>query len=199
MSSKEKIVARIHSFPSDYVFIADDFFDITGYETARSILNRLVNEGQIKRIMKELYYNPGFIELINEYGAPSADQVAKALARKYNWTIAPSGNSSLNALGLSTQVLAKWSYVSDGRYANFTFGNITLEFKHCNNKDISKMSTLSAMVIQAIKAIGKAHMTHDQIDYLKRKLSSSEKEKLLVETKATSAWVYRYIKEICED
>lgn len=47
----------------------------------------------------------------------------KAIARKYNWTIAPSGNTALNLLGLSTQVPSKWKYVSYG----FSFGNIVIE------------------------------------------------------------------------
>lgn len=198
MNHKEQILNRINAFDSDYVFIANDFFDITEYENVRKVLNRLVTDGEISRIMKGIYYKPKYIDLIGEYEAPSVNEVANALARKYNWTIAPSGNTALNLLGLSTQVPAKWTYISDGRYADFSFGNITIEFKRRNNGDISKMSTLTAMVIQAIKAIGKDKITGDQIEYLREKLSEKEREDLLENGKTTSAWVYRVLRKICE-
>ena len=136
--------------------------------------------------------------MIGEYEAPSVNEVANAIARKYNWTIAPSGNTALNLLGLSTQVPAKWTYISDGRYASFSFGNATIEFKRRNNGEISKMSTLTSMVIQSIKAIGKDKITSKQIDYLREKLSEKEKSELLADSKTTSAWVYSVIKKISE-
>ena len=49
--------------------------------------------------MKGIYYKPKYIELIGAYEAPSVNEVANAIARKYNWTIDPStgdvGNSSM--------------------------------------------------------------------------------------------------------
>ncbi|HEL1557408.1 hypothetical protein HO995_07615 [Streptococcus suis] len=198
MNYKQKILNRIENHESNWVFIANDFFDIAGYETVRSTLNRLVEDKRIIRIMKGIYYNPNFIELIGEYEAPSINEVANAIARKYNWTIAPSGNTALNILGLSTQVPAKWTYISDGRYVSFSFGNITIEFKRRNNGDISKMSSLTAMVIQSIKAIGKDKITSNQIDYLREKLTEKEKAALRTESKYTSAWVYDVIKNISE-
>lgn len=198
MNYKQEILSRIRNFESNQVFIANDFFDIAGYETVRSTLNRLVEDKEIIRIMKGIYYKPKYIALIGEYEVPSVNEVANAIARKYNWTIAPSGNTALNLLGLSTQVPAKWTYISDGRYASFSFGNVTIEFKRRNNGDISKMSTLTAMVIQSIKAIGKDKIIPEQIDYLREKLSNREKSELLADGKTTSAWVYGIIKKICE-
>ena len=198
MNYKQEILYRIETFESNQVFIANDFFDIAGYETIRSTLNRLVRDKEIMRIMKGIYYKPEYIELIGEYGVPSVNEVANAIARKYNWTIAPSGNTALNLLGLSTQVPAKWTYISDGRYASFSFGNVTIEFKRRNNGDISKMSTLTAMVIQSIKEIGKDKITQKQLDYLRGKLSENEKTELLTDSKTTSAWVYGVIKKISE-
>lgn len=196
MNYKQEILNKIKNFKSNQVFIASDFFDIAGYETIRSSLNRLVKEKVITRVMKGIYYKPKYIELIKEYESPSVNEVANAIARKYNWTIAPSGNTALNLLGLSTQVPAKWTYISDGRYASFTFGKATIEFKHRSNRDISKMSVLTAMAIQSIKAIGKNKITSKQIEYLRKKLTEKEKSELLIDSKTTSVWVYDIIKKI---
>ena len=196
MNYKQEILNKIENFGPNKIFIANDFFDIAGYETVRSTLNRLVGDKVIMRIMKGVYYKPKYIKLIGEFAAPSVNEVANAIARKYNWTIAPSGNTALNLLGLSTQVPAKWTYISDGRYASFSFSNVTIEFKRRNNGDISKMSTLTAMVIQSIKEIGKDNISQKQIDYLREKLSEKEKSELLADSKTTSAWVYGVIKKI---
>ena len=198
MTYKEKILDRINTLKDGHVFIANDFFDIAGYETIRSALNRLVENNEITRIMKGIYFKPRYIEILDEYTTPSIDEVANAIARKYNWTIAPSGNTALNVLGLSTQVPATWSYISDGRYVKFTIGNTVIEFKRRTNGDISKMSTMTAMIIQAIKAIGKDNVTEKEINFLKAKISPKEKEELLYNAKSTSVWVYYIIMKICE-
>lgn len=198
MNYKQEIVRRIEKLETGRVVIANDFLDIAGYETVRRTLNRLAEDKVIIRIMKGIYYKSKYIEVIGEYEAPSVNEVVNAVARKYNWTIAPSGNTALNLLGLSTQVPAKWTYISDGRYVSFSFGNVTIEIKCRRNGDISKMSTLSSMVIQAIKAIGKDKITMEQIYYLKKKLSDTERAELLSDSKATSAWVHDVIKEISE-
>ena len=196
MNFQDEILKRISNSKPGTVFIAMDFFDIADYETVRKTLNRLTNEGKIQRILKGIYYNPAFSELIGEYEAPSVHQVALAIARKYNWTIAPSGNTALNLLGLSPQVSAKWTYVSDGRYVDFTFGNTTIEFKHSSNALISKMSPKTAMIVHAIKAIGKDKIKDEQIEKIRRHLSNEPKEYLLLEAKAAPNWIYDEIKKI---
>lgn len=193
---KNEILNRIKN-DSGSVFIADDFFDITGYETVRSTLNRLADKGTIKRIIKGIYYQPKYYEILDDYEAPSIPKVAKAIARKYNWTIAPSGNTALNLLGLDTQVPSKWTYISDGRYVKVTVGNTTIEFKHRKGAEISNMTEDTSMVIQAIKTIGKGKVTESQIEHLKTRLSSSQKKYLLNESKSASKWIYAIIRKIC--
>lgn len=194
----DTIYENIAQAGSEAVFIATDFLDIADYETARKSLNRLNSYGKIQKICRGVYYNPRYSELLGEYEAPSPHNVALALARKFNWTIAPSGNTALNQLGLSTQVTAHWTYISDGPYVKYSFGNVELEFKHRNNKEISGMSYKTAMVIQAIKAIGKDSISDEIIEKLKKVLTTEEKEKILIEARQTTAWVYTVLKKICE-
>ena len=112
----QQIYERICDAKPQTAFVILDFCDLTDYDTAKKSLLRLEEKGKIQRIIRGVYYNPRFSQLLQEYEAPSVDEVAKALARNYNWTIAPSGNAALNQLGLSTQVPAKWIYISDGPY-----------------------------------------------------------------------------------
>lgn len=193
----DKIKKRIAELGNDTVFIASDFLEIAEYETIRKALNRLSDDNKIKKILRGVYYCPRFSELLQEYEAPSPHQVAMAIARKFNWNIAPSGTTALNMLGLSTQVSAKWSYISDGAYNSFEFGNITIEFKHRNNREISGMSYKTALIIQGIKALGKANVDHAAIEKIRSSLTKTEQQTLLMDAKPTTVWVYQVIKQIC--
>ena len=193
----EKIKNRIDELGNEAVFISNDFLDIAEYETVRKALNRLSAEGKIKKILRGVYYCPRFSELLQEYEAPSPHQAAMAIARKFNWTIAPSGTTALNMLGLSTQVSAKWSYISDGAYNSFELGNITIEFKHRNNREITGMSYKTALIIQGIKALGKGNVDDAVIEKIRLSLTKSEQQKLLNEAKPTTVWVYQIIRKIC--
>ncbi len=180
------------------MFIADDFFDIACYETVRSTLNRLAESGDIKKIIKGFYYQPKYYEILGDYEAVSIPDLVNAIARKYNWTIAPSGNTALNLLGLDTQVPSKWTYISDGRYVTIKIGNTEIEFKHRKGAEISNMTRMTAMVIQAIKTIGKDRIGKSHIEHLKNRLSKKEKDDLLNESKSASKWIYDIVRKICE-
>lgn len=191
-----QIKEQINQADPETVFIASDFSHIAPINTIRQCLSRLEKSQQIVRIMRGVYYQPAYSELLQEYEAPSPHHVAMALARNFGWTIAPSGAAALNMLGLSTQVPARWSFVSDGPYRSFSFGNIIMEFKHCSSKEISGMSDKTALVIQAIKALGKENIDKGNLQRIHRALSAKEKARLLTETRHTTAWIYAYIKEI---
>lgn len=193
----EKIKKKIKSLKSETVFIANDFIEIAEYETARKTLNRLAKEGAIQKIFRGLYYRPRFSKLLNEYEAPSPHQTAMAIARKFNWNIAPSGTTALNMLGLSTQVSAKWSYVSDGTYNMFKLGKVTIEFKHRNSREIGSMSYKTALIIQGIKALGKDKIDKKAIEKIRAALTKNERETLLKEAKPTTVWVYQVIRKVC--
>ena len=193
----DMVYKRILESESEAAFVATDFSDIADYNTVRQALLRLEKYGKIKRILRGVYYNPKYSNLLEEHEAPSPHHVALAIARNYNWTIAPCGNTALNQLGLSTQVTANWSYISDGPYNSYQFGNVELEFKHRNNKEISGMSYKTTMVIQGLKTLGKDNINKDVIAKLKRILKDAEKTALLKEAQQTTSWVYAIIKQIC--
>ena len=192
-----KIKEIINQANPESVFVASDFSHIAPINTVRQSLSRLEKSQQLVRIIRGVYYQPTYSELLQEYEAPSPYHVAMALARKFGWTIAPSGAAALNMLGLSTQVPAHWSFVSDGPYRSFSFSNITIEFKHCSSKEISGMSQKTALVTQAIKALGKENIDEENLQKIRRSLSAEEKIALLEEAKRTTVWIYEAIKKVC--
>ncbi len=194
----DQIKNRINDFDNRKVFINNDFLDIAGNETVRRTLNQLVSENKIKRVINGFYYNPIYSELIGEYEAVSIHELALAIARKYNWNIAPYNSTALNLLGLSTQVPTHYKYISSGRYKEYKIGDTVLEFKKVNPGEIANMSLKTATVIQAIKSLGKENITDEVIQKIRENLSEKERTDLMNESKSVPAWIYEVIREICE-
>lgn len=197
-SYTEKISDKINDFDSNKVFFANDFLDIASYETARKILNRMVKEGKIKRVIDGFYYNPRYSELVGEYEAVSIHELALAIARKYNWNIAPCSSTALNLIGLSTQVPTHYKYISSGRYKKYTIGDTVLEFKKVNPGEIANMSLKTATVIQAIKSLGKENMNREVIRKIRENLTEEEISDLMDESKSVPSWIYEVIREVSE-
>ncbi|MBM6541802.1 hypothetical protein H7671_10355 [Streptococcus dysgalactiae subsp. equisimilis] len=194
----DQIKNRINDFDSRKVFINNDFLDIAGNETVRRTLNQLVSENKIKRVINGFYYNPIYSELIGEYEAVSIHELALAIARKYNWNIAPYNSTALNLLGLSTQVPTHYKYISSGRYKEYKIGDTILEFKKVNPGEIANMSLKTATVIQAIKSLGKEDITREVIQKIRENLTEKERTDLMDESKSVPSWIYEVIREICE-
>ncbi len=198
-SYTEKISDKINDFDSNKVFFANDFLDIASYETARKILNRMVTEGKIKRVIDGFYYNPRYSELIGEYEAVSIHELALAIARKYNWDIAPCSSTALNLIGLSTQVPTHYKYISSGRYKKYTIGDTVLEFKKVNPGEIANMSLKTATVIQVIKSLDKENINSEVVQKIREYLTEEEISDLMDEAKSVPSWIYEVIREISED
>ena len=197
LSDKRKIEYAIEKADGGTVFVITDFTSIASYDCAKKVLQRLVKEGKLRRVMRGVYEKPQYNEFLGEYVAPSPNKVALAIARNFAWTVVPCGDTALNMLGLSTQVPSVWLYVSDGPYKEYAFDSTTIKFKHSANRDISRYAYKTALTIQAIKALGKGKVTDSVIKTLRSELTEGEKRTMLSEANTATAWVYEVIKKIC--
>ena len=193
----QEIRSRIEGVEIGSVFVASDFADITETKRISEYLARLSADNTVKCVMRGVYYKPEYSALLDEYIAPDPDAVANAIARNYGWSIIPCGDTALNLLGLSTQVPAVWSYVSDGPYKQYAYDNTTILYKHTTNKEISKISLKTALVIQALKTLGKNNIRSETVEKIRTEISSDERKAMLTEAQYATAWIYEVIKTIC--
>jgi len=193
----EQVKKRLQDAKDGSVFIPSDFFDITDASKINKCLTRLEETGDLQRVMRGIYVKPHFSELLNKDVPPRSDDIAKAIARNYGWTIVPCGDAALNMLGLSTQVPAVWLYVSGGPYKSYKADGMTLKFKHTDNKnELINISYKSALVVQALKALGKANVTDKDLRGISKLLTNDEKTQMLNEAKRVTVWVYELIRKI---
>lgn len=196
----EQVKKRIQDAKDGSVFIPSDFFDIAEAVKINMCLDRLEETGELQRVMRGIYVKPRYSALLNKNVPPRSDDVAKAIARNYGWTIVPCGDTALNMLGLSTQVPAVWLYVSDGPYKTYEADGMKLKFKHTDNKnEIINISYKTALVVQALKALGKGNVTYKELRSISKLLTENEKAQMLVEAMRVTAWVYELMRKICKE
>lgn len=198
-SYSKEIRDIINSIEEGTIFVNSDFAEIADSDTIRKILSRLTQVGILRRIINGIFEKPRYSKLLGEYVAADPNAVAYAIARNYHWSIAPCGNTALNLLGLSNQVTATWSYISDGPYKTYEWNSTKLEFKHRTNKEITGLSSITCLVIQALKTIGQSNISSDIISTLSEKLSFEEKKICLKEATQSIDWVYDVIRKICKE
>jgi len=194
-----KILSRIYGLGRGKVVTPKDFLDLGSHETVRQSLSRLAKEGKIRRLLRGVYEYPAFSKLLDAPANPDPDAIAQAIARAHGWTLIPSGETALNILGLSTQVTAQWQYFSDGPSKKFNWQGGTLILKHRTNKETSKLSPITALVVQALKALGEDNVDKSVLATLRKKLDSAEHNRAVREARYVTSWIYEIIKKLAAE
>lgn len=197
-TAKNLIVSRIYGRGRGWAFTPNDFIkDFKRWEIDDS-LEDLTNEGRIRRIMRGLYDYPLYSEILKKNVAPDMEQTANALARKFSWRIQPTGDTALNYLNLSTQVMGNYIYLSDGPSKKYDILGQTLEFKHTNLKESTLQYKTAALVVQAIKVVGEEKITPEFLNKLATKFNNEEWQQIKKDGSKAPLWVYNLISEIAD-
>lgn len=200
MSSVEnKVLSRIYGNGRGYAFSSSDFIDRFSINNIDKALSMLVKKNKIRRVARGIYDYPKYSELLQKELSPDIEQVARAIARKHNWQIEVSGESALNILGLSTQVVGRYIYLSNGGNKKYILNDGTvLEFKKSTLKNIGFKYKESSLIVQALKALGKDRIDENIINSIRIKIEPSKFPKILKDTKTSTVWIYEIIKQICK-
>lgn len=182
-----------------WAFSANDLLKKFSRQQADNILSDLVKEGKIRRVCRGIYDYPKYSEFLKQDLSPDIDQVARAFARKFNWRIEILGDTALNMLGLSTQVVAKYVYLSDGPSRTYDILGTTLEFKKSSLKNIGFKYKESSLIVQALKTLGKERITDDVMESIRKRIEPKMYSKILKDTQSSTVWIYEAIKQICRE
>ena len=194
--TQKKILKKIEN--SQYkAFSTFDFIELSSYKNISKSLELLEDDGILKRARRGIYYKPIINEKLQIECVPSLDEIAKAIARQYNWKIIPSGNYALNLIGLDNQVPSKIIYISNGPYREYDVGNNIIIIKHSTSKEILSMSDNILISIQALKALGKDNINDNILKKINLFLNKEDKEQISNGIVITS-WIYEMLRRsIC--
>ncbi len=174
------------------VFSILDFLSYGSYEAVKKTLQRLESGGLIGRLMNGLYYRKG-----RRNTSPDPDDVALAIAGKFNWTISPSGERCLHVLGLGGMESGDRVFRSSGPYRSYTVNGEKISFRHTTQRDIVGLSPVSALVVGAVKEIGRDNLTPRDTETIRNFISAEDRAKMISECYRCTSWVYDAVLRIC--
>lgn len=195
----ESIFYFIAGHGRGWAFSSSDLAGRFARQQIDNALSDLAEANKIRRVARGLYDYPRFSDLLQKTLSPDIDQVANAYARKFNWRIEVSGDSALNLLGLSTQIPAQYIYLSDGPSKSYDVMGVQLTFKKSSLKDIGFKHRESTLIVQALKALGKEHLTNEVFAKIREQITKESFSKILRDTQGSTGWIYEAIKQICQD
>ena len=195
---RDHIVARIDRLGEGKAFSAKDFLDIASRTTIDVTLASLVHSGKLRRIRRGLYDMPKINPALGGQLSPDIDEAARAIARRQRWKIVPEGAWAANLLGLSTQVPSKIIYLTDGPNNDVPIGRRSIQFKHARPKAMAGLEGKIALVVQALRHLGKDGVGPREIATLRSALSPAEKRKLVKDTRFGVDWIYEVANRIAE-
>ncbi len=182
-----KVDNKMAEMGENSIFAISDLSSCGKYEAVRKALQRMEDKGEIMRLLPGIYTKSRNEESI------SYESVAYAIARKCSWTIAPSGERCINIIGLRDLPYDQYSYISTGAYRSYNILNQTLYFNHTTGKDLFALSYKSAVVVQALKAIGMNNITEN--DRLKIREYLTYQDRLMIRKECTKCtkWIHDVI------
>lgn len=189
------MLARIKKRGTDWVFSPTDFIDLGTRHAVDKALSRMAAAGDIRRVARGLYDVPKQHPIVG-MTAPSIDEVAKAVASKGGTRVQPTGAYAANLLGLSDQVPAKVVFLTDGRTKRIRLGKMDIVFRQTSPRIMATAGSVSGLVIQALRYLGKAHVNGDTVRKLGRKLSADDRKRLLKDLSFAPAWVAAIMRQL---
>lgn len=197
-SMRDQIIGRIERLGEGKAFSAKDFLDVASRTMIDVTLASLAQSGKIRRVRRGLYDMPKINPALGGELSPDIDEAARAIARRQRWKIVPEGAWAANLLGLSTQVPAKIIYLTDGPNNEVLIGRRSIHFKHARPKAMAGLEGKFALVVQALRYLGKDGVGAREIETLRRTLSPTEKRRLVKDTRFGVDWIYEVAKRIAE-
>ena len=203
MNSKRKttqsidstILASIRSHGRGSVFVPADFLGLGSREAVDIVLHRLARKGTVRRLARGVYDFPKEHPVLGPL-SPSAEAVAKALAGRDRTRLQPAGAYAANVLGLSEQVPAKAVFLTDGPSRTVKIGATTIQLRRTTAKNMETAGRLSGLLIQALRELGKEHVTPERREHLKRTLPADKRRELIKDLRLAPAWMHPIFREL---
>jgi hypothetical protein len=193
-----RILATLRRRGAGTVFVPNDFLALGTRSAVDVALHRLVERGAIRRLGRGVYDLPKRHRVLGEVTA-SADAIAAALAGRDRLRLQPSGAYAANLLGLSEQVPAKVVFLTDGATRAVRIGNTTIRLRRTTPRNMATAGRLSGLLIQALRVLGKHHVSPQRIAHLKRTIPAVERRALIKDLRFAPTWMHPIFRALAGD
>lgn len=186
-SVPDRVMKRVRASGRGSVFTPSDFLSVATRSSVDQALSRLVKGGQLRRLARGLYDFPKLHPKLGPL-SPAPDDVAHALARETGSQVQIAGARAANALGLSTQVPAQSTYLTDGPSRRVVLGKRVVDLRHASPKHLIAPGSPAGTVVQALRHVGPVRAA-DVAQVAARQLSANDKKTLASTALQAPAWM----------
>jgi hypothetical protein len=194
-SVDSSILAALRRRGRGCVVVPADFLDLGSRQAVDVALHRLARTGTIRRLARGVYDFPKQHPKLGPL-APPPEAVARAIAGRDRVRLQPAGSYAANTLGLTEQVPAKAVFLTDGVSRTVTIGGMTIHLRRTTPRNMEPAGRLSGLLIQALRELGKEHITPERIAHLKRTLPAGERRKLLDDLRLAPTWMHAVFRDL---
>lgn len=173
MSISKTIQDLIFLKSAGWVFCAHDFADLGEKGNIDVVLHRLAKQGTIRRLGYGLYDNPRKSSLLGML-SPDIKDIIDAYARRMGQVFVLDPVNAANALGMTTQVPSKLTYLTDGKSHVATICGMNIYFVHASPKKIAGATSPMGLVIQALHYFGAKGAPDNALKIIASRISKSD-------------------------
>ena len=94
---------------------------------------------------------------------------------------------------------AKAVFLTDGPSRTVKIGRTTIQLRRTTPRNMAAAGRLSGLLIQALRALGKEHVTPERRDHLKRTLPPDKRRELIKDLKLAPAWMHPIFRELAQE
>ena len=196
-SIEDKILRRIHLQGAGSVVVPHDFLDLGSRRAVDLALHRMARRGAVRRLARGLYDYPKTHPILGTL-QPSAETVAKSLAARDHLRLQPAGAYAANLLGLTEQVPAKVTFLTDGPTRTVRIGSMVIQLRRTSPRNMAAAGQISGLIIQALRHLGKDHITPQRIARLRQSVPSEKRRSLIDDLRLAPTWMHPILRELAE-
>ena len=196
-SVMEAVRKRISRLPRGAPFSTSEFLGVGSRVAVHQALSRLTRAGKIARLARGIFVKPKRSAVLGNLTVPAV-KVVEAAVRSSHSRLQISGAEAANRLGLSTQVPGQAVYLTDGPSRVIRFGRQEIVLRHRSPKSLIGIGTEAGQVIEALRYLGKGHLTVEHIEHLRNSLCTNTKVDLRRFSTQAPLWMERFLRQICD-
>ena len=189
-----QIIKKIKKARRGSLFFIEDFLRFGSSNAVAKALERLIEKKEISRVAHGIYARLKKDPMLGTV-MPTAEDIAKAIAKRDKARIIPTGVLAIHALGLSTQMPMSLVYLTDGAPRKINIGKRKIVFKKTSPRNLAAIGSISSLVIQALKEIGKDNVTDEEKKKIIELLKKEDPYKLEHDIRLAPEWIRKIMRQ----
>ena len=147
---RQAVAARSPRRLRDQVWTPVDFLDLGSRAAVDKVLQRLVQQGQLRRIDRGLHDTPRVNRLTNQPAVADYRRIIDAIGRRDQVRVLVDGLTAAKDIGLTTAVPARVVIRTDARRRSIRLDNLVIEFKQTAPSKLYWAGRPAMRIVQAL-------------------------------------------------